>query len=230
MIIDLNYVQKDIHPELEALKERYFDSHPDDPVVLHRKEVMNRKYPFAALRDPKIEREFNTDLLTLLGQWNYTVVTVTLDKLEHKNRYSVWRFHPYHYCLHVLLERYVSFLEQVSSVGDVMSESRGANEDRKLKSSFEKFFDHGTDYLDVNRLQACLSSRQLKVKQKSNNIAGLQLADLLAHPSFKSALASHQNAKQPANFGGQIAQILLRSKYFRSRAGKIEGWGKKWLS
>ncbi len=76
---------------------------------------------------------------------------------------------------------------------------------------------------------ARLTSRQLKVKAKANNIAGLQLADLLAHPSFRATLARHQGEPLPNNFGGQIAQILEDSKYSRSLRGRIEGWGRKWL-
>jgi hypothetical protein len=69
----------------------------------------------------------------------------------------------------------------------------------------------------------------LKVKSKSNNIAGLQLADLLAYPSYRATLARQNNDSLPNNYGGQIAQILEESKYCRSTRGKINGWGRKWL-
>jgi hypothetical protein len=78
----------------------------------------------------------------------------------------------------------------------------------------------------------------LKVKPKANNIAGLQLADLVAHPSFRVALARRAGQALTSNFGGKIGQILLESKYHRSRtywiagahpSNTIEGWGIKWL-
>ena len=74
-----------------------------------------------------------------------------------------------------------------------------------------------------------LTSKQLKVKLKSNNIAGLQLADLLAYPSYKATLARHNDEKLPENFGGKIARILEESKYSRNSRGQIRGWGQKWL-
>jgi hypothetical protein len=40
---------------------------------------------------------------------------------------------------------------------------------------------------------AHLTSRQLKVKLKDNNITGLQLADLIAHPSFRATLARKEH-------------------------------------
>jgi hypothetical protein len=52
-------------PAVEGLKALYFDSHPDDPLILNRTELVNKRYPFSHLRDPKVERQFNIELLTL---------------------------------------------------------------------------------------------------------------------------------------------------------------------
>ncbi len=52
VIFGYEYVRETVHPRLEELKLRFFDSHPDDPVILHRKELVNGKPPFDALRDP----------------------------------------------------------------------------------------------------------------------------------------------------------------------------------
>ena len=41
VIIELDYVRSVIHPEMEALKAKYFDYHPDEPIVFHRKEILN---------------------------------------------------------------------------------------------------------------------------------------------------------------------------------------------
>lgn len=112
VIISLDYVREVLNPQIESLKTKYFGSHPDDPIILHRKEVLNAKYPFEVLRDEKIRKQFDVALLDLLRTWDYTVVTVCLDKKAHKEAYTVWRYEPYHYCLALLLERYVFFLEQ----------------------------------------------------------------------------------------------------------------------
>lgn len=230
VIVALDHIQNVIHPEMERLKQSYFHSHPDDPIVFHRRELVRREPPFHALRDQTIEQSFNTELLACLERWNYHVVTVTIDKLEHSTRYSIWKYHPYHYCLHVMLERYVMFLETIGVEGDVMGESRGGKEDITLKKSFTNIYEQGTDYLASERIQSVLTSKDIKLKTKSNNIAGLQIADLIANPSFRSSLVSRQNQKQPENFGGKIIDILLRKKYLRNPTnGRIEGWGRKWL-
>jgi len=227
--MELGYVDRTVFPKLEKLKRRYFQSHADEPIILHRKEIINQKYPFHSLRDEKTRMAFDHDLLELLDELEYTVLTVVIDKLEHKTRYSLWQQDPYHYSLRVLLERYVLLLKESGMAGDVMAESRGGKEDMRLKKSYERVIREGTEYMNSQMFEKCLTSRQLKVKQKSNNIAGLQIADLVAHPSFKATSARQNRQSLSLNFGGSIALILEKKKYYRSPSGKINGWGRKWL-
>ena len=49
--VSLDESRDRLAPELKSLKARHFDSHPDEPVVLHRNDIVRRKGPFAALRD-----------------------------------------------------------------------------------------------------------------------------------------------------------------------------------
>lgn len=229
IILDLDYVHHVIYPELEDFKCRFFNSHPDDPIILHRKELVNKKPPFTALRDPEIEQAFNRELLEKLTTWQYVVITVMIDKLRHMEQYHAWRYDPYHYCLKILMERFVLWLKNRQMMGDVLAESRGGKEDIRLKKSFTRVYEEGSEWIHTDDFQTYLTSRQLKVKPKSNNISGLQLADLVAHPSFKAALARRNGEALPQNFGGQIAVILENAKYDRSPSGRVDGWGRKWL-
>ena len=229
IILELDYVDKIVFSSLEGLKKKYFHSHVDDPIIFHRKEMVNTRYPFKQLRSEVIRNAFDNDLIRLLKKLDYIVITIVLDKLEYRIRYKKWQADPYHYSLRVLLERYVLFLTNNNFVGDVMAESRGGKEDMRLKASYKKVYKEGTEYVGAEEFQKYLTSGELKVKQKSNNIAGLQLADLLAHPSYKATLARRNRRKLASNFGGEIAQILEKTKYYRSPTDKIEGWGRKWL-
>jgi len=94
----------------------------------------------------------------------------------------------------------------------------------RLKQSYERLFERGTENLRAEEIAKYVASSQLKVKPKSNNIAGLQLADLIAHPSFRAALARRQKQSLPDTFGGKIAAILEATKYDRSPTGRINGW------
>jgi len=226
VIVELSHVESVIHPQMEAIKSRYFRSHPDDPVIFHRKEMVNAKHPFGALKDPVVLEKFDRELLELLSTWDYTVITVCLDKKKHKETYTTWRYDPYHYCLAVLLERYVFYLNRANSQGDVMAESRGGKEDMRLKDSFHRLWDRGTEYVDSPQFQRTLTSRQLKVKPKANNIAGLQLCDLVAHPSRNEILREHgQLGREMGPFANRIIEILRRK--YDQRDGRT--YGKKFL-
>ena len=68
LIFNLNYVKDVVTPSLEKLKQKFFTYHPDEPVILHRKELVNKKYPFNSLKDKKIEEDFNSEFLNMLYQ------------------------------------------------------------------------------------------------------------------------------------------------------------------
>ncbi|HKI00995.1 MAG TPA: DUF3800 domain-containing protein [Thermoanaerobaculia bacterium] len=220
VVLDLDYVDRVVAPELEALKRRYFKAHVDEPLVFHRKELVNRKYPFHALREPEVEEGFNADLLFLLGKLHYKVITAVIDKQEYCKRYQVWQHHPYHYCQEVLVERYVASMAMVGKMGDVLAESRGTRADRELKDAYKNIYDHGTGWVEKEVFQARLTSKELKLKRKTDNIAGLQLADLIAHPSFKATLLRQSLEALPQDFGGRIAAILEAGKYRCSPTGR----------
>ena len=229
VVVELAYVQTTLFPQIENLKYRYFLSHPDEPVILHRKELVKRRHPFTSLRIPETEQAFNEELLNLLTVLDYQVMTVVIDKLDHTRRYQVWRFDPYHYCMTVLTERFALWLDSQKASGNVMTESRGGKEDRRLKNSFHRIFTEGTSYVRPETFAQNLTSRQLKVKAKTNNIAGLQVADLIAHPSYKAVVARRNGYALADNFGARIVQILEDDKYYRNENGQIDGWGRKWL-
>ena len=226
VILELGHVERIVHPQMEAIKAKFFRSHPDDPVIFHRKEMLNTRPPFEALKDNELRRRFDEELLGLLAAWQYTVITVCLDKKKHREAYATWRYDPYHYCLAVLLERFAFFLGREGAPGDVMAESRGGKEDLRLKKSFVRLWEHGTQYVEPGQFQERFTSKQLKVKTKTNNIAGLQVCDLLAHSSRHEILWENQlTDRPPAAFAERVIRIL-EGKYDQ-RGGKM--WGKKLL-
>ncbi|NLE39464.1 MAG: DUF3800 domain-containing protein [Pirellulaceae bacterium] len=222
VILELSHVETVVHPQMEEIKARFFRSHPDDPVIFHRKEMLNARPPFEALKDEVCRQQFDAELLKLLATWDYTVITVCLDKKRHKENYTTWRYDPYHYCLAVLLERFAYFLGRHGSRGDVMAESRGGKEDMRLKKSFTRLWEQGTQYVEPTQFQERFTSRQLKIKTKANNIAGLQLCDLVAHSSRHEILWENGLVERPPAVFAEKIILVLQEKYDR-RAGRILG-------
>lgn len=221
-----------IQPEMNDIKFEFFQSDPDNPVIFHRKDIARFRGSFSILykdRDKRIR--FGDRMLRAYEDWDYTAVAVTIDKLEHLRKYRVWRHAPYHYCLEVLLERYVLALQSEGHTGDVMIEARNSTLDEKLKVSFNRIYAEGTRQLPADLMRSHLTSSEIKLKKKSSNIVGLQLSDLLAHSAFYDVLVDFDVVEtQESDYGRSIAKILNTSKYYRNPVtGEIKGYGKKLL-
>ena len=213
VIVESDYVRDYIHPELEAIKKHYFDSHPDEPVVLHRKELVNATWPFHALRDSETRAAFDTEMLALIRDWDYRVLTVCLDKQAFVAVGLNATEEPYNYCLATLVELFGKWLNRCESKGDVMVETRGGNEDKKLKEHFRMLWESGAARVEAELLQKSLTSREVKINAKDKNISGLQLADLIAHPLRNTILTEHGFLSRPlAPYAAQILAIL-ETKY-----------------
>ena len=213
VIAESDYVRGRIHPELESIKNHFFDSHPDEPVVLHRKELINATWPFHALRDSETRAAFDAGMLTLIRDWDYRVLTVCLDKQAFVAASLNATHDPYNYCLTTLVELFGNWLDLCESVGDVMVETRGSKEDKKTKEHFRILWETGTTGTGARPLQNLLTSREVKINAKDKNISGLQLADLFAHPLHSSILNEHGFLGRP--LAPHAAQILaiLETKY-----------------
>ena len=127
---------------------------------------------------------------------------------------------------HALWNRPPRLRNQREAKGDVMAESRGGKEDMRLKKSFVGLWNEGTEYMSQERFHEVFTSKQLKVKPKANNISGLQLADLIAHPSRNEILKENELLERPLPlFGTKVIEILQR-KYYQ-HGGRI--FGKKFI-
>jgi hypothetical protein len=229
VIIDTSDVTDLLNPNVEALKEQFFGKQPDGkPHILHRKELVHRKPPFNALQNPIIADAFDRTLMMLLKTLDFAVVTVVLDKLEFSVRYKEWRQHPYHYCTEMLAERFVLFLEEHDATGDIVAEARGRSDDAYFKNSVGYFLRYGNQHIGRERFTARIRPSEPKLYRKSDNIAGLQLADMIAHPSFIGTKLRRQNKPLPDTFGGRMVELLEQSKYRRGPRG-IWGYGRKWI-
>jgi len=232
VILEANYYKSTFHPALYKFKSTFIPGYPDEPreksYCLHRKDILHRQKGFEFLNDDKVRSEFDSSLLTIVKQTDFLAITVVIDKLAHLVTYESFHRHPYYYCLSVIVERYVRFLEGHGATGDVVIEARDKNKDRELKNNFEDLYNNGTGYLSQDRMQRSLTSKAIKMKPKTKNVYGLQLADIVAYPSY--AGIKYQKLKQeiPNNFSEKIFKILSEDKYYRI-GSRIWGIGKKWL-
>ena len=72
------------HPAFEQLKQDTIPHDPDYPIVLHRRDIIDKKGAFKALQDPSLHSKFNEELIGFIHGQSYRIITVVLDKKEHR--------------------------------------------------------------------------------------------------------------------------------------------------
>lgn len=217
-----------ISESLTALKADIFGP-ANKSVILHRRDIIDKKGVFSVLKDDAVRVKFDADFAGLVSTLVGPAFTGSIDKQAHLEKYTKWQFNPYHYVMTCLLERFVLWLNRTGNVGDVMGEARNPKHDAQLRRSFRYFYNHGTQ-VRTDVIQRCLISKELRLEPKAANVAGLQIADLLAHPAHRTFKFLKLREDPPSDYGASLAAILEKSVYDRNpRNGNVEGYGRKWL-
>lgn len=126
-----------------------------------------------------------------------------------------------------MVEKYTLFLQRRFSKGDIMPESRSNPQNKALQLEFERCRLDGTGFTSANQIIEQIPSKKLKFRTKKDNIAGLQLCDLMAHPSHYKIRETLGHEVSFGPFGARVAKLLVDRKYDRSAFGKISGYGMK---
>jgi len=215
------------HDAIEGLKSEYLPHHPDDPVILHREDMINARKAFKNLRDAAERSRFDDALLEVIKAAEFKVVAVVIDKQELRRVHGAAAAHPYHLGLGFLLQRFAGYLNHINRVGDVLGESRGGKEDRLLKESYSRVFERGVwGITRSSAFQTALTSAELKLKPKGANIAGLQLADLLGHPVKQWVLSQFgAMADEPAPFAQRLIGAIEGKFNRHLYDGRLAGYG-----
>lgn len=217
--------------ELKSLKQIFWPNpDPDIPVIFHREDMINCRGYFSIFRDKNIREQFNNSLMDYLKRQRFTIINVILDKKAHVTQYK-YPMNPYDYCLTAILERYCGWLKMKKNFGDVLAESRGGKEDRQLKAVYKKIYHRGTNQRDSTFFSNVLTSCEIKIKPKITNIAGLQIADILAYP-FKEKIF-YERGIRTNNFVGTFNEKVYNAvsdKLNRRRFnGRIAGYGEVFI-
>ena len=179
------------HPEFEALKQEFFPYDPDEPLVLVRQKIIQKRDEFGVLQDQDMADHWEERILQFLDAHISQVITVVLDKTEYLQSGLLNIQRPYGYCVSALADRYSQWLNRVGGTGDVMAESRGRKEDQEVKDDFHKYMTGTGSPQGTQEARRPITSGRIKLNLKIQNITGLQLADLLAYPSVRGVLEAN---------------------------------------
>jgi hypothetical protein len=168
-----HYAEK-IIPAVEKLKFNYFGH---DSVVLHEHDIRKQKGDFAFLSHLPRRIEFMRQLSSIMEASNFILIACVVDKTRMSKSEGA-STNPYHIALDICLESLRDFLaekKQDHLQTHLVVECRGKKEDRELELEFRRIRDGST-----------LGNKPLPFEvvfaDKKTNLAGLQLADLVARP------------------------------------------------
>ena len=184
-------------PSICSLK---FDFWGYDSIILHSHKIRKQKDDFSILANLPTMQKFMGRLNDLISMAPFTIISTIIDKRQLKHRYSSPK-NPYHLGLLFCLERASRFREekgQKEKMTHLVVEGRGKKEDSDLELEFRRIMDK----IPSNGL----AKFDIQFTDKRANSAGLQIADLVAHPIGRFYINSTQK-----NRGYEI----LEEKFYR---------------
>jgi hypothetical protein len=210
VIVDQDYADGELTRELNAFKQAIFGR---ADIVLHTADITRNRNGFEGLQNAALRDRFYKALNTLMRRLQYSVVACVVRKDQHLTRYGVAALDPYMLSLHVLVERFCFDIGRVSGGGVIVAERRDPTLDREMDLAWLNLKIQGTRFLQAKAINDRIAG--LNLRRKSDNIAGLQLADLVVSPIGRHAMGKPENEDW----------VIVREKFRRSRSGRIEGYG-----
>ncbi len=198
-----------VSPRIRALKLTHFGV---SSVVFHEREIRQRRGMFTSLGSEARRTDFLEDLTQALADLPFTVIAAAADKRRLATSQAP-AIDLYQSCLRAGLLNVYQCLDELGEPPlplDVIVESRGRREDKRLKELFDAF------QRPADATPESVPGFELSFANKRAGLIGLEVADLIAYPIARHILGRPQ-AHDP--FG------LIRRKMFQGPDGSIEGYG-----
>ena len=211
IIVDQTYADTILESRLTNFKREMFGR---SDIILHTSDIIRNRKGFEALIDREFRQRFYNHLNELITQLDFQIVACVIKKKDHVMRYGETASDPYLYSMSIVVERFCMDIGNFSQTGVIIAESRGLELDKRLQMAWKHLKLVGTTFIKAKEIQKKLEPN-LIIKPKKDNIAGLQLADLVATPIGRKIL------KKPIKDDYRI----IETKFRRSWRGQIDGYG-----
>jgi hypothetical protein len=160
---------------LRNLSQLKFDFWGHDAIILHSHKIRKQKEEFSLLNNISAMEKFAERINKLIINTPFNVIATVIDKRRLQKQYAAPQ-NPYNLGLLFCLERATKFLieqGQKDRLTYIIVEARGKKEDAELELEFRRI---------MSQQQKRLASFDIIFSDKKSNGAGLQIADLIAHP------------------------------------------------
>ena len=210
IIVDKDYAEGELSQKVSQLKRELFGT---DNIILHTADITRNRNGFERMKEAEFRSLFYAKLNNLMRSLEYRVVACVIKKDKHLGRYGIAAVDPYMLSLNILVERFCFEIGTGGERGIIVAEKRETSLDHELDLAWLNLKIQGTEYVHAKAIEERITS--LITRHKQDNVAGLQLADLVVTPIGRYVLgrAIKEDFK------------IIESKFRRDRKGKYEGAG-----
>jgi len=213
-IVDLDYHDGHMTSELNKYKIDIFGR---DDFILHTADITRRRGIFKILTDKNIRERFYLETNKLMSSLDYTIVACCIKKEDHLRKYGLAAMDPYMLSLRILVERFVLEIKKRRALrmrkGIIVAEARDETLNNQLRLSWIDLRTGGTEYVSATEVRGHIN--ELHIRDKSQNIAGLQIADLIVSPIGRHILGKKAKADWD----------IIKEKFRRGRDDRYKGFG-----
>lgn len=208
IIVEKTYHDQVLKPKIESVKKKIWSDIPNyNEIILHEKEVKDaaeHRVSKSELKPEYIRFHNNTDNCTkLYTELDYvlrtsevkTVGCVVLEEELHNNFQKELTNDFGSICMQILIENFCHFLHSKNAIGHIIYESRENNQNIIMGQHFYQLKAIGSMYVNSVSIQKYI--KNIEFYSKTENIAGLQLADFIPNQIAKKCLQKtiYQNTK-----------------------------------
>lgn len=210
VIMDYDYACNEVAAALDQFKMKMFGT---KDIVLHTADIARNRAGFERLKDKGFREAFYVEMNAIMAGLDYQVVACVIHKDVHLQRYGLAAVDPYMLSLDILVERFCLDVGPVTNGGVIVAETRGSTLDRGIELAWLNLKIQGTRFMQATNIERRV--RGLHLRDKKENIAGLQLADLVVSPIGRHVLGKP----------GKQDWDIVESKLRRSTSGRTDGFG-----
>jgi hypothetical protein len=209
VVVERSVYLEQVLPEFNQFKLRYFNH---EGINLHSRDIRLATGPFSLLLNPAIRPKFMAELSAIMDRLPFTLFISAIRKQTYLEQRGGDATNPYELALEFTMEGLVGFLiSQGEKHLPIVAEARGKREDNTLEQVFYRIMARGTANVSAEQFKQL--DCPLSFQSKKNNILGVQLADLCAHPCARQIL---NPARQSRAF-----EIARKHLY---KQGDASGW------
>ncbi len=199
------------------LKDFKIDALGNTNIVLHWIDMRYQRGDFRFLASRRNRRPFYTKLEKVYRNMPFCTVNVVMNIESYLEKYS-YPGHPYHLSLGFIMDRaYLHALDHGFNKVAMIAESRDPTSNLNLQIAHEKLVKQGSIHKKGKDFRPM--NFDLNIRDKGDNICGLQIADLSASIIRRTWLRKDSGVPIPWQYD------FVKSKYRTNPSGNPSGWG-----